>query len=183
MEDTQHPGMSTNTSENSVTVSRTFNAPREAVFRAWMDADLMAQWFAPEPLTVPHAEIDPQPGGRYSLTMRDQEGNEFTSVGVYREIVPAEKIVYSDSVSQMPQSWVDMVNEAAGRPAGTPVPDGIVTITLEEAGEGRTRLVFSETWDSKEIRDAFVAMQMIEGLNGSFDNLEKLLAREIIGAY
>lgn len=169
--------------ENAVVESRVFNAPREAVFRAWTQADLMSQWFAPEPLTVPRAEIDAQPGGRYSLTMRDPEGNEYTSVGIFREVMRPEKLVYSDSVAEMPTSWLDMVNEAAGRPAGTPIPDGIVTITFEDAGAGKTKLTFSEMWDSKEIRDGFVSMQMIEGLNGSFDNLEKLLAREIVGAY
>jgi len=161
--------------DRTIVVTRVFDAPREDVFRAWTDPELMAQWFAPEPLTVPKAEIDLRVGGRYTLVMRDPDGNEFTGSGEYLEVVAPGYLVYSDSLDEMPGEWVDMVNEARGEAKGTPVADGVATLTFEEF-EGETTLVFTEEWDSKATRDAFVEMQMVEGLEMSFENLDKVLA-------
>ena len=163
-------------SDRTVVVTRVFDAPRELVFKAWTDAELMAQWFAPEPLTVPRAEIDLRVGGRFTLVMRDPDGNEFPSTGEYLEVVEPERYVATDSVEIMPAMWLDTVNEARGQAPGTPVPDGITTVTFEDFG-GKTLVTFSEEWESKAMRDAYVEVQMIEGLDMTLDNLEKLLAR------
>lgn len=160
--------------DHLVVVSRTFAAPREAVFDAWTDPEKWAKWFAPEPMTVPRAETDPQPGGRYVFVMRDQEGNDYMSTGVYREVSRPERLVYTDSASEMPRDFLDMVNEARGALPATPIADGIVTITFEETAEG-TKMTFSEEFDTKSTRDAWVELQMVEGLEAGFDALEKLL--------
>lgn len=165
----------TSASDRSVVVSRVIDAPREAVFQAWADPQRLAQWFAPEGLTVPRSESDFRVGGRYTLVMRDADGNDFTSTGIYREIDEPERLVYTDSVEQMPSGWTDMVNDARGMAHGTPIPDGVVTLTLEDMG-GKTKVTFRDDFDSKATRDAFVEMQMVEGLEGSLDNLERLLA-------
>lgn len=162
--------------DRRVVVDRTFDAPREALFEAFTDPKLMAQWFAPEPLTVPLAEIDARPGGRYTLVMRDEQGNDFTGVGEYREVVRPERLVYTDSSAEMPSGFLDMVNEARNMPHGTPVPDGIVTVTFEDAG-GRTKVTYMEEFDSPATREAWVQMQMVEGLEGGFDKLEKVLTQ------
>lgn len=167
----------TSRGDRSVVVDRVFDAPPEAVFKAWTDPQIMARWFAPEPLTVPRAEMDLRVGGRYRLVMRDEEGNDFTSSGEYREITPPERLVYTDSLEEMPIAFVDMVNEARGAQPDTPVEDGIVTVTFEEAGRDKTLVTYRDDFDSKATRDAFVEMQMVEGLEGSFDNLERVLAR------
>ena len=163
-------------SDRTVVVSRVFNAPQELVFKAWTDSEMMAQWFAPEPLTVPRAEIDLRVGGRFTLVMRDPDGNEFPSTGEYLEIVVPERYVATDSVEMMPEMWLDTVNKARGKAPGAPVPDGITTVTFEDV-DGKTRVTFSEELESKAIRDAYVEVQMVEGLDMTFDNLEKLLAR------
>lgn len=167
----------TSQGNNAVVVTRVFDAPREAVFRAWTNPELMAQWYAPEPLTVPKSEMDLRVGGRYRLVMRDEDGNDFTSTGVYREIMAPERLSYTDSLEEMPQDWVDMVNEARGQEKGTPIPDSIVTIIFEDVG-GKTKVTFRDDFDSATTRDAFVEMQMVEGLEASFDNLEKVLAKQ-----
>ena len=163
-------------SDRKVVVTREFDAPRELVFRAWTDPELMAQWFAPKPLTVPRAEIDLRVGGRFTLVMRDPEGNEYPSTGEYLEIGEPERYVATDSVEAMPAMWVDTVNQARGEAPGTPVPDGITTVTFEDLG-GKTRVTYSEELESKALRDAYVEIQMVEGLDMTMDNLEKLLAR------
>ena len=108
----------TATSDRTVVVARVFDAPRGLVFRAWTDPELMAQWFAPEPLTVPRAEIDLRVGGRFTLVMRDDDGNEFPSTGEYLEVVVPERYVATDSVEMMPKMWLDTVNEARGKSPG-----------------------------------------------------------------
>ena len=57
------------------------------------------------------------------------------------------------------------------------MPDGITTVTFEDVGDGKTRVTFSEEWESQAMRDAYVEVQMIEGLDMTLDNLEKLLAK------
>lgn len=166
----------TSKGDKTIVVTRVFDAPREAVYRAWTDPEMLAQWFAPEPLTVPRSETDVRPGGRYTLVMRDQDGNDYTSTGVYQEVREPERIVYSDSLEEMPESFVDMVNDARGQAHGTPVPDGLVTLIFEDMG-GKTKLTFFEEFDSAATRDAFVEVQMVEGLEGSFNNLDRVLAK------
>ena len=165
----------TQKSDNTIEFSRVFDAPRELVFRAWTEPELMAQWFAPEPFTTPIAEIDLRPGGRYRLVMRDPDGNEYPSTGEYLEVVVPERYVATDSVAEMPADFPEALNAARGMPADTPVPDGVTTLTFEDLGGGKTRITFHEEWESKEIRDAYIEMQMIEGLDMTLNHLERLL--------
>lgn len=167
--------------DRKIVLSRVFDAPPSEVFRMWKDPQLWAQWFAPDPMTVPKAEADMRPGGRYTFVMRDPEGNDYASTGTYVEVDEPRRVVYRDSVEAMPDSFVNMVNEARGEAAGTPVADGIATVTFDETA-GKTRMTFSEEFDSKATRDAWVHMQMVEGLDAGFDKLEKLLARESVRA-
>ena len=162
--------------DRAIIVTHVFDAPREAVFEAFEDPKKMAQWFAPEPLTVPEAKADFRVGGRYRYVMRDTDGNDFPATGAYREIVKPERLVYTDSVEEMPSSWVDMVNEARGQAKGTPIPDAVVTVTFEDVG-GKTKVTFRDDFDSKATREAYVKMQMVEGLEGSFVGLEKVVAK------
>lgn len=163
--------------DRTIVMSREYDATPYELYRAWVNPQAWAQWFAPEPMSVPKVQTDPRPGGHYVFVMRDPEGNDFTSTGTYEEVVEAEKIVYRDSVEEMPQSFIDMVNQARGAEPGTPVADGVATVTFEPA-DGKTKMTFREEFDSKATRDAWVEMQMIEGLDAGFDNLEKLLAED-----
>lgn len=162
--------------DRSLTVVREFDAPREQVWKAWTDPKLLAQWFAPQPLTVPTAEADVWPGGKYRLVMRDENGTEYPSTGEYREVTPPEKLVYTDSVAELPQEWKDQLNAARGAAPGTPVKDGVVTVTFEAISDGnRTKVTFDAEYDSKKTVDAYKAQQMVEGLEGSFVNLDRVL--------
>lgn len=171
----------TSQDDRTVTVSRVIDAPREAAFRAWTNPERWAHWYAPEPLTVPRAETDPRPGGRYTFVMRDEEGNDYTTVGTYQEVVEPERIVFTDSSAQMPSSFMDVLNQARGMAPGTPVEDGVATVTFEDVG-GKTKMTFSEQFDSRATRDAWVQMQMVEGLQQGFDALEQMLAKESIAS-
>lgn len=79
-----------------VVITRVFDAPRERVFEAWTKAEHLKQWFAPDGFTVPECEVDFRVGGVLRLSMRSPEGEDFWSRSVYREIVPPERLVFTD---------------------------------------------------------------------------------------
>lgn len=76
-------------------VSRFIAAKREKVFQAWITPALMRQWFCPGDMSVPLAEADLRVGGAYKVQMRKSSGELHTANGVYREIVPNEKLVFT----------------------------------------------------------------------------------------
>jgi uncharacterized protein YndB with AHSA1/START domain len=78
-------------------IVRTFVAPREAVWQAWTEPERLMRWWGPKGFTAPVCRNDLRVGGSYLYCMRSPEGEEFWSTGVYREIVPPERLVCSDS--------------------------------------------------------------------------------------
>jgi uncharacterized protein YndB with AHSA1/START domain len=83
--------------ENELLITRVFDAPRERVWKAWTDPNEIKKWWGPEHFTAPSIESDLQVGGKYLYCMRSPDGQDFWSTGTYREIVPLEKIVATDS--------------------------------------------------------------------------------------
>jgi uncharacterized protein YndB with AHSA1/START domain len=79
----------------SIEIRRTIRAPQQRVFDAWTKPEELKAWHAPGPLTVSLAEIDLRPGGGYRIHMREPDGKEHRVSGVYREIDPPKKVVYS----------------------------------------------------------------------------------------
>lgn len=78
---------------NELMITRIFEAPRDLVWQAWTDPALVVRWWGPKVLTTPVAKIDLHVGGKYLYVMRSPEGEDFWGTGVYREIVPLERIV------------------------------------------------------------------------------------------
>jgi uncharacterized protein YndB with AHSA1/START domain len=114
--------------ERELIIRRTFNAPRELVFRAWTEPQLLAQWSCPRGFTFTEQSGEPRVGGAFSATMRSPEGTEHRLRGVYREIVPPGRLVFT-------HSWVDE--------RGSPGPETLVTVTLTEH-HGRTEMLFHQ---------------------------------------
>ena len=84
---------------NAIVVTRTFDAPAELVFRAWTDPEQMKQWWGPHGFSIPHCTMDPRVGGKLHYCMRSPDGTDFWAGGVYREVVPNERLVLSDYFS------------------------------------------------------------------------------------
>ena len=99
-------------------VRRTIRAPRLRVFDAWTKTEELKKWHAPGPLTVTFAEIDLRPGGKYRIHMTEPDGTDHKASGVYREVDPPKKLVYS---------W--------GWDGDHPVKDSTVTLELFERGD------------------------------------------------
>ncbi len=80
-----------------LTLKRRFAAPPHAVWRAWTETELLKRWFAPAPWTTSHAELDLRPGGGNLIVMRGPDGAEFPNRGVYLEVVPERRLVFTDA--------------------------------------------------------------------------------------
>ena len=106
---------------------RVIDAPPEKLFRAWTEPELMKKWFCPRPWTTPHIETDARTGGSSFIVMRGPDGQEIPHRGVYLEVVPNRRIVFTDA----------FVN--AWEPSAKPFMVGIVE--FQPAPGGKTRYV------------------------------------------
>jgi uncharacterized protein YndB with AHSA1/START domain len=143
------------TAERELTIRRTFNAPRALVFRAWTEPQMLAQWSCPRGFTFTENSGDLRVGGTFSARMRSPEGSEHRLRGVYREIVPPERLVFT-------HCWVDE--------QGTPGAETLVTVTLSEH-DGRTEMRFHQgLFASVAARDGHE-----QGWSSCFERLAELL--------
>lgn len=155
-------------SENSnreLTITRVFNAPREAVFKAWTDPALLAQWWGPTGVTNPVCEVDVRPGGAINIVMLAGEelgelkGSKWPMTGTFQEITPPEKLVYVSSAIMDDKPILECTN----------------TVTFEEH-EGQTKLTLHivVTKTTPEAAGPLAGMEM--GWSQSIDKLAKLIA-------
>jgi uncharacterized protein YndB with AHSA1/START domain len=79
----------------SLTIERRFNAPPAKVYAAWTDPEKIKRWMGPGEVKTLRAESDPRVGGRYRIVMRAPDGEEHDVSGIYREVIPNEKLVFS----------------------------------------------------------------------------------------
>ena len=112
------------TAGRELTLTRLIAVPREKVYRAWTEPELLKRWFAPSPYTTPHAELDVRSGGSNFIVMRDPDGNDMPLRGVYLEVVKNELIVFTDAFTEV---WL---------PSEKPFFTGIITFEDED---GKTR--------------------------------------------
>src|SRR5438477_8974315 len=85
------------TSDRDLVLTRLIDAPREKLYRAWTEPELIKQWFAPLPYTTPVAELDVKAGGASLIVMRGPDGVDMPNRGVYLEVVPNERLVVTDA--------------------------------------------------------------------------------------
>jgi uncharacterized protein YndB with AHSA1/START domain len=81
-------------SDRELVLTGFIDTPREKLFRAWTEPELLKQRFAPAPYTTPVAELDVRPSGANLIVMRDPEGNEFPNRGIYLEVIENERRVF-----------------------------------------------------------------------------------------
>jgi uncharacterized protein YndB with AHSA1/START domain len=148
--------------DRELVLTRLIDAPREKVFRAWTDPSLLRQWFAPLPYTTPVAELDVRPGGANLIVMRDPEGRDLPNRGVYLEVVPNERLVFTDAYTG---AW-----EPSEKPFMT------VILTFEDEG-GRTRYTARVRHWTAVDREAHERMGFHEGWGRCTDQLAALVAK------
>jgi uncharacterized protein YndB with AHSA1/START domain len=148
------------TSDRELVVSRTFDAPRHLVFKAWSEAELFQRWWVPKsvPITLLSCEMDVRTGGTYTLVFGHPDAPEpMTFFGKYLEVVSPSRIVWT--------------NEEAGDPGQ------VTTVTFEEQG-GRTLVVMHDLYPSKEALDEAVASGSINWNSETFAQLDEVLAEK-----
>jgi uncharacterized protein YndB with AHSA1/START domain len=123
-------------SANDIVITRIFNAPREAVFKAWTDPGHLKRWWAPKGCTTPHCRVDLRVGGKFHYCMRMSDGLEVWGVGVYQQIDVPERIMYTDSFADADGNVVAPSHYGMGdsHPAET-----LVIVTFTDLG-GRTQV-------------------------------------------
>ena len=118
-------GTSSTDTARELVIVRTFDAPRELVWRAWNDPEHARAW-GPKGFTTPMREFDPRPGGRWHALMIAPDGTEYRQHGVVREVVPPERLAFTFI-------WDD-----------SPDVEMLVTVTFAERG-GKTEMTFRQT--------------------------------------
>ncbi|TAK72176.1 MAG: SRPBCC domain-containing protein, partial [Dehalococcoidia bacterium] len=83
--------------DRAIVVRRAFDAPRDLVFQSWTQPERLMRWWAPAGCTTPACTVDLRPGGAFHFCMRMPDGLEIWGLGIYREIVAPERIVYTDT--------------------------------------------------------------------------------------
>jgi len=153
--------------KQEIVITRVFDAPRELVWKAWIDPEHFQRWWGPKDYTCPFCQMDLRVGGKYLNCMRSPEGQDFWSTGVYREIVPLERIVYTDSFADAEGNVVPATHY--GMSADFPL-ETLVTVTFEDS-EGKTKMTLKHigipAGQMKELAGA--------GWNESFDKLAESL--------
>jgi uncharacterized protein YndB with AHSA1/START domain len=145
-------------------MERVFNAPRDLVFRAWSDPEILKEWWGPKGWTLPVCKVDFRPGGVWHYCMEGPGGEKSWGKGIYSEIVPPEKIVYTDVFSD------EDGNTAPGMPQ--------MKISIDFVAEGgKTRVVSRTDFASKDELDSLVKMGMLEGAGETWDRLDEYLSR------
>jgi uncharacterized protein YndB with AHSA1/START domain len=111
--------------DRELVLQRVLNAPREKLWRCWTEPALIVQWFTPPPFKTVKAVMDVRSGGSSCITMQSPEGQEFPNPGIFLEVVPNEKLVFTDAYT------------GAWTPSEKPFMTAI--LTFEDAGPGKTR--------------------------------------------
>jgi uncharacterized protein YndB with AHSA1/START domain len=143
-------------SDREIAATRVFDAPRRLVFEAHTNPKHIPNWMlGPEGWTMPVCEVDLRPGGTWHFVWRKADGSEMAMRGTYKEVVPPEKVVSTES-------W------------GAEWPETINTLTLAEEN-GRTTITSTVLYPSKEARDAALKTGMKEGMTQSFNRLAEYL--------
>jgi uncharacterized protein YndB with AHSA1/START domain len=151
-------------SDREVKVERSFKAPRALVYRAYTEPELVRRWMlGPPGWSMPVCEMDVRVGGRFRWRWRSDDGaNEFGFSGTYREVLPASRIVHTEAYEP--------------GTVGGPYPgeDAIVTVTFTE-DSGVATVTTLIDFGSKEARDGAVATGMTDGMEQSYQLLDRLL--------
>jgi uncharacterized protein YndB with AHSA1/START domain len=155
------------TEENiKLQLTRVFDAPRELVFKAWTDANQFTQWFgaaACDGAALQSTKVDARVGGKYRLQVRKDDGEFFTTVGVYREVKPPERLVFT---------WAFEKDGSGVEFGETEPPEMLVTLEFKARGKQTELILTHEKFASVESRD-----RHNEGWNRCLDSLGKFVGK------
>lgn len=151
--------------EHTIVITRTFNAPRDLVWRVWTEPAHIAQWWGPKGFTTRVEEMDLRPGGKSRYVMIGPDGAEYPGEGVFQEVVPQERIVTTDKFGEDYQPTTDV-----------DLPQGMVLTAIFEDLGHQTRLTLQIVHPTVEEKRKHEEMGVVAGWNSSFDCMDEYLA-------
>ena len=148
-------------SDTAILITRDLEAPKHLIYTAWTTPELVKRWWHANRGTCTSTEIDLRVGGKWRWVMVTDGGFEVAFHGEYREIVPNERLVYTEVYEGAP-----------------PGPDGeeavLNFVTLENLGAGRTRVTSLSQARTKEVRDMIIKSGMEGGMQDAYDLMEQV---------
>jgi uncharacterized protein YndB with AHSA1/START domain len=139
-------------------ITRTFDAPREEVFRSWVEPERIARWIGPRSIKAEVAKMEARPGGSYRILMHGESGEVYVVGGVYREVVAPERLVFT-------WAWEE---DGHAHKMGH---ETLVEIVFRAVGKKTEMTLRHGRFETTESRDSHD-----HGWNGSFDKLADVLA-------
>ena len=141
-----------------IVITRSFEAPRELVFKAMTDADAVRQWWGQASAETIVAQLEARPGGRWRYVQREGDGNEYGFHGVFHDLQAPERIVYTFEFEGMPGHVL------------------LETVVLEDQ-DGRTLMTDTSVFQSVADRDGMLQSGMESGASESYSRLDDYLAK------
>lgn len=143
--------------ELDLVLEREVNAPREILYMCWTTPEHLVHWFVPKPHRVTACDLDVRVGGRFNTTF-NVEGNEMQNNGVYLEVIPNEKLVFTDAYAE---GW---------KPAPEPFMTAI--LTFEDLGAGKTKYTAIARHRNHDTAKAHADMGFYDGWGTVVEQLE-----------
>ena len=144
-------------------MTRTFDAPLDAVWKAWTDAEALKQWWGPRVYPTTYCTVDFRVGGVWHYCMTGPNGEEAWGKATYKEIVPKERIVYLDEFSDKDGN------------SSTDMPSTDVTLEFVER-DGKTTVTSTAEYDKEEDLQKLVEIGMEQGASETWERLAEYLA-------
>ncbi|MEQ1405062.1 SRPBCC family protein [Neorhizobium sp. Rsf11] len=152
--------MNANAATHSLQLVREMDVPADKLYKAWTTPERMGEWFCPKPWKVTEARMDIRPGGSSYILMEGPEGEKIPNYGIYLEVVPNRKLVFTDAYTS---AWV---------PSEKPFMTAVVE--FEDLGDGRTKYTATALHWTEEDRKAHEEMGFHEGWGIVAGQLEEI---------
>lgn len=146
--------------ELDLVLERVVDVPRAILWKGWTEPGYLKEWFVPKPWSIVDCRLDLRPGGEFFTVMRSPDGGDYPSAGCYLEIVPHERIVFTDALA----------------PGFRPVEEPFFTavVTFEDVGDGKTRYRVIAMHATPETRRKHEEMGFHDGWGQALDQLVEL---------
>ena len=151
----------TDTAHRELVLNRLIDAPPEKLYRAWTEPALLQQWFVPRPWTIASAELDVRAGGSNLIVMRDPDGNQYPNRGVYLEVVPNRRLVFTEAFTE---AWIPSEK-----------PFMTAAVSFEPEGTQTRYVATARHWTVAD-RETHEKMGFHEGWGKCADQLAELVA-------